>query len=63
MPVILDEKDFEPWLNPQNQDTARLQTLLKPYPADLLRGHPVSTFMNKAGSEGSMCIEKISLPE
>jgi len=63
MPVILDEKDFEPWLNPQNQDTAQLQTLLKPYPADLLRGYPVSTFMSKAGSEGSMCIEKISLPE
>jgi len=63
MPVILDEKDFEPWLNPQNQDTAQLQALLKPYPADLLRGYPVSTFMSKAGSEGSMCIEKISLPE
>jgi putative SOS response-associated peptidase YedK len=63
MPVILDEKDFEPWLNPQNQDTAQLQTLLKPYPADLLRGYPVSTFMSKAGSEGSMCVEKISLPE
>jgi putative SOS response-associated peptidase YedK len=63
MPVILDEKDFEPWLNPQNQDTAQLQALLKPYPADLLKGYPVSTFMSKAGSEGSMCIEKISLPE
>jgi putative SOS response-associated peptidase YedK len=63
MPVILEEKDFEPWLNPQNQDTARLQTLLKPYPADLLTGYPVSTFMSKAGNEGSMCAEKISLPE
>ncbi len=61
MPVIIDENNFEIWLNPQNQDSASLQPLLKPYAASPMRGYPVSTFMSKAGNESSQCIEKILL--
>jgi len=56
MPVILDEKDFAFWLDPQNQDVEKLKKLLKPYPADAMGGHAVSTYVSKAGNEGSVCI-------
>jgi putative SOS response-associated peptidase YedK len=63
MPVILDEKDFEAWLDPKNQDTAQLKALLKAYPASAMEGYPVSSYVSKAGNEGSMCVVKINLPK
>lgn len=63
MPVIIDEKDFEFWLDPENQDVEALQELLKDYPASKMSSHPVSTFVSNARNEGEQCVEKIELPK
>jgi len=60
MPVILDEKDFTFWLDSKNEDLEKLKKLLKPYPASAMAGYPVSTYMSKAGNEGSDCITPLS---
>ena len=46
MPVILEPADYAAWLDPANQATAKLQELLRPYPADAMAAHPVSTRVN-----------------
>ena len=43
MPAIIDEKDFETWLNPEFNDVKVLKTLAeKPYPASRMKAHRVS---------------------
>lgn len=48
MPVILDPDDFELWLDPSITDAARVQPLLRPYPADAVTAFPVSREVNDA---------------
>ena len=59
MPVILDPKDYDRWLDSDQQDGSRAAKLLKPYPADKMAAWPVSTYVNKAGNEGEKCIEPV----
>ena len=46
MPVILEKKDEEKWLDPENHDTASLQKLLKACPANSLEAFEVSPMVN-----------------
>ena len=46
MPVILDPKDYEQWLDPDNKDTAKLKQLLVPETGDGLTEWPVSHALN-----------------
>jgi putative SOS response-associated peptidase YedK len=46
MPVILSPNDYNQWLDQQVTDSAVLQPLLDPYPADLMAADPVSTHVN-----------------
>lgn len=55
MPVILHQKDYEPWLNREVQDLDFLKTLLMPYPAEKMTAYPVT---NKSEESPAM-IEKI----
>jgi putative SOS response-associated peptidase YedK len=41
MPVILDPKDYQEWLDPNNHDTDVLSRLLKPTDANKLKEHKV----------------------
>jgi putative SOS response-associated peptidase YedK len=41
MPVILEPRDFEAWLDPANDDAARLAPLLRPAADDVLRLRPL----------------------
>jgi putative SOS response-associated peptidase YedK len=41
MPVILDEKDFDAWLDPFNKDYKPLKKLLVPYPATKMKAYLV----------------------
>lgn len=52
MPAILPENDYAAWLDPRNEDRAALKTLLKPYPAEEMRGYPVSLRVNSAKNDG-----------
>lgn len=52
MPVILNPHDYEFWLDPGNQDTDDLKTLLVPAPEDWLTEWPVSRGLNNPRHEG-----------
>ena len=47
MPVILHPRDHAKWLDASHQTPENLLTLIKPYPADVMSAHPVSTLVNK----------------
>lgn len=51
MPVILDEKDWDLWLDPAATER-ELLALLRPAPDDLLEAIPVSTRINSAANDG-----------
>ncbi len=57
MPVILKPEDYSTWLNPDNQATAELKELLKPYPAEAMAAHPVSPRVNPAKYDDPTLIE------
>jgi putative SOS response-associated peptidase YedK len=55
MPVILDPKDYEVWLNREVNDLGFLQTLLVPYPSANMTAFPVKN----ASEESPAMIERI----
>ncbi|MFZ4619639.1 MAG: SOS response-associated peptidase [Bacteroidota bacterium] len=55
MPVILEPKNYEVWLDRGMNDTEFLKTLLVPYPAEKMKAFPV---MNKSDESPEM-IERI----
>jgi SOS response associated peptidase (SRAP) len=57
MPVILDPKDFDRWLDPDQKDPAKVQSLLRPYPAEALLAYPVSRLVNDPKHEDPGCLE------
>ena len=57
MPVILSPDDYDLWLDPEFQDKEKLQSLLRPYPADELAAYPVSTVVNNPRNEKPECVE------
>ena len=59
MPVILDEKDENTWLDPQLRDTYKLSPLLKPYPSSEMEAYRVSTMVNSPKNDKPECIEPI----
>lgn len=46
MPVILDEHDWDAWIDPQIQERDPLEELLRPYPSGELEMYPVSADVN-----------------
>lgn len=46
MPVILDRRDEERWLDPENKDSESLFKFLKPFPPSRMQAHPVSKLVN-----------------
>jgi putative SOS response-associated peptidase YedK len=60
MPVILDEEDYDRWLDPRQKDVAALESLLVPYPADRMRLYPISTVVNNPRNERAECIEPLT---
>jgi putative SOS response-associated peptidase YedK len=56
MPVILDPLNYDPWLDPANDDRDRLQAMLTAFPSDRMTVRPVNTLVNNARNEGSECL-------
>jgi putative SOS response-associated peptidase YedK len=52
MPVILDERAEEDWMNPREKNSLSLKNLLVPAPADLLVMQPASPLANSVKNEG-----------
>lgn len=57
MPAMLLPDEFEPWLDPSNNDTNALQDLLRPWPDDDIQFHRVSQDVNNARNYGEQLIE------
>jgi putative SOS response-associated peptidase YedK len=53
MPVILQENDFDAWLDTAHENA---DYLLQPFPAAQMSVKPVGTFVNNARNEGPDCI-------
>lgn len=61
MPVILDPENYNTWLDPENHDTDKLKSLLKPYPASTMTAYPVSRRMNDPSHDEADCIKPITI--
>jgi putative SOS response-associated peptidase YedK len=57
MPVVLDDRAAEDWMNPRERDPLSLKRLLVPAPADLLAMRPVSALVNSVKNEGPALLE------
>ncbi len=62
MPVIIDSKYYDLWLNPEVQKRELLQPLLHPYPTEEMTAYPVSQTVNKPSHDSAECIESIGMP-
>jgi putative SOS response-associated peptidase YedK len=51
MPVILTQDDYAQWLDPTPRSAESLASLLRPYPAEEMSAHPVSTLVNSPGTD------------
>ena len=59
MPAILSQDQENIWLQQTEQDPDRLLALLRPYPANLMRGYRVSALVNNVKNDCPECIEPI----
>ena len=57
MPVILDPRCFDQWLDPKEQDAAILAALLRPFLAERMSAYPVSTWVNDPRHNDARCLE------
>ena len=55
MPVILEESDYERWLDPA-ASKEDLQVLLAPFPAEEMKAEPVSRRVNNARNDDAECV-------
>lgn len=55
MPVILDPKSYDLWLDPSMTNVQIVSELLKPYDARLMRCYPVSTRINHVANDDEEC--------
>jgi putative SOS response-associated peptidase YedK len=60
MPVILQQTDFDLWLDNTMNDPLKLQRLYQPYPAELMTSWPVSSFVNSPRNDSPACIEPVT---
>jgi len=60
MPVILAPEDYDLWLDLSVQEVERLQSLLRPYPAEEMTAFPVSTRVNNPANDSPECTERLA---
>jgi putative SOS response-associated peptidase YedK len=61
MPVVLEERDWDRWLDPDSGDVDALTQLLRPASDDLLVAYPVGTAVNSADNDGPELVERVEL--
>jgi putative SOS response-associated peptidase YedK len=59
MPVIIEPPDYSLWLNPEPQPDRALH-LLRPYPAEQMAAHAVSTVVNNPRNDTPECIAPLA---
>ncbi|HTZ08868.1 MAG TPA: SOS response-associated peptidase [Acidimicrobiales bacterium] len=58
MPVVIERRDFDTWLDPDQHDPDVLGKLLLPAPKGTLVRHPVDIAVNSPRNDGPMIIEQ-----
>ena len=61
MPVVLEERDWDRWLDPDSGDVDALAHLLQPASDDLLVAYPVGSAVNSADNDGPELVERVEL--
>jgi putative SOS response-associated peptidase YedK len=61
MPVILPKTSEDFWLDSSIDDHTRLLDLLRPYPAEEMNAHTVSTTVNSVKNDSPECIQPVSV--
>ena len=61
--MILDQENFDLWLDPAVTEAQRLLPLLKPYPAEKMEARPVSSVVNSPAHESGECIQPLPHPK
>ena len=59
MPVILEPKNYDIWLDPEVKNPELLQPFLHPYPAEEMTSFPVSKAVNKPSNDTAECINSL----
>ncbi|MBE7553850.1 MAG: SOS response-associated peptidase [Anaerolineales bacterium] len=59
MPLILPREAYEQWLDPAERTPDQLNSLLKPYPAELMTAYPVSRLVNSPKNDSPALIEPV----
>ncbi|MCB1865908.1 MAG: SOS response-associated peptidase [Chromatiales bacterium] len=59
MPVILAQKDYAKWLDPEFRKPDELQAMLAPYPAEAMEGFPVSRAVNRPANDQAQLLEPV----
>ena len=59
MPVIVDPDCYDEWLDPMQQEVAKLNILLGSHPAEGMIAYPVNRFVNNAWFDDPHCIEPL----
>jgi len=59
MPVVLEERDWDAWLNPTADEVDSLTKLLVPASNDRLGVYPVSSAVNGADHDGPELVERV----
>ncbi len=62
MPVVLDERAADDWMNPRERAPLSLKRLLVPAPNDLLAMQPASPLVNSVKNEGPALLEVSEAP-
>jgi putative SOS response-associated peptidase YedK len=57
MPVILEAKDYDLWLDPAVHDPEVLRPVLRPYPSEAMTAYPVSALVNNPRNDKPQCVE------
>jgi len=60
MPVILNTGDHDRWLDPGITDPSKIDDLLRPFDARLMRFYPVSASVNHVENDGPECAKEIA---
>lgn len=61
MPVILDEADYDLWLDPSMTDKERLVPRLTPFPADEMKFEPVNRRVNNVRNDDAECVSVVPM--
>jgi len=62
MPVILDPRHYDRWLDPTPQDQADLEAMLVPFPAEAMTAFPVSRLVGNPRNDTPACTEPLPSP-